>query len=125
MITEFELNESSKDDEVDQFHQLLESMNDTKLVVAYFYAPWCGPCKVLSPMVQSLVETEFQDQSMKVIKINLDDFQDLGQDLRIAKLPAMVLFSNGEEKQRLFGLKTKDELKKKFVKVIDPSQSES
>lgn len=125
MITEFEIDESKSEDEIEQFHAMMDEMRDKKLVVAYFHASWCGPCKALSPMIKSLVENELVDLPVEIVKIDLDEYQDLGKDLRISKLPALVLFSDGEEKQRLFGLKSKEELKKKFLKVLDPSQEDT
>ena len=119
MIEEFKLDPNDSSDEIEQFQLKLETTK-SELLVAYFFATWCGPCKALSPMISKLMEEDLKEKSVSILKIDLDEYADLGKDLRILKLPALILFKNAEEKQRLFGVKSREELKEKFLALLEP-----
>ena len=81
-----------------------------------FYADWCGPCKMMSPVIDKLAE-EF-DGKIKVGKVNVDDNGDLAVRYGIMSIPNMVFFKNGEVADRVVGAIPKPAMKEKFEKNI-------
>ena len=74
----------------DNFEQ--EVLNSDKPVVADFWATWCGPCRMLSPLVEAASEAH---PEIKFVKINVDDCMELAMAYRISAIPALKLFKNG------------------------------
>ena len=81
-----------------------------------FYADWCGPCKIMSPVIDKLAE-EF-DGKIKVGKVNVDENGDLAVRYGIMSIPNMVFFKNGEVADRVVGAIPKPAMKEKFEKNI-------
>ena len=81
-----------------------------------FYADWCGPCKMMSPVIDKLAE-EF-DGKIKVGKVNVDENGDLAVRYGIMSIPNMVFFKNGEVADRVVGAIPKPAMKEKFEKNI-------
>lgn len=84
--------------------------NYTKVILDC-YAPWCGPCKMLSPVFEELSAEESQ---IKFCKINTDENPAVSERFNVMSIPTVLLFENGELKNRETGFKTKEELKKLF-----------
>ncbi len=82
-------------------------------VLVDFWAPWCGPCKMLGPTIESLA-TEYAGR-VKVMKLNVDDNQDLAARFGIRGIPTVMVFKDGKAVSTLVGLRSKDEL----AKVLD------
>lgn len=82
-------------------------ITDGKVVVDC-YAPWCGPCRMLSPIIDEIAE-ELTDYSF--YKLNVDNAEDISRKYGIMSIPALLIIENGELKQKLVGFKTKTELK--------------
>ena len=72
------------------------------------YAPWCGPCKMLSPVIDELAS---ETEGVEFYKINVDDADLVSEKYGIASIPTILYFENGELKNTSVGFKTKDELK--------------
>ena len=72
-----------------------------------FWAPWCGPCKMLSPIVDEIAETA---TDFKVGKVNVDEQMDLAREFSIAAIPTLLVFRNGKVINKSVGLLTKDEV---------------
>ena len=72
------------------------------------YAPWCGPCKMLSPVIDELAS---ETEGVEFYKINMDDADLVSEKYGIASIPTILYFENGELKNTSVGFKTKDELK--------------
>jgi thioredoxin 1 len=79
-----------------------------------FYADWCGPCKMMSPVIDKLAE-EYEGK-IKVGKVNVDENGDLAVKYGIMSIPNMVFFKNGEVADRVVGAIPKPAMKEKFEK---------
>jgi len=84
-----------------------EVLQSDKPVILDFWASWCGPCQMLSPIVDSISE---ENSEIKVAKINVDDQPDLARRFRIMSIPTLVIMKNSEEVNRLIGLVSKQEI---------------
>ena len=82
-----------------------EVINSSVPVLIDFYADWCGPCKILSPIVEE-VSSQYED--VKFVKINIDSNQDIANDYMITSIPTLVYIKNGEEQNRVLGAVDKD-----------------
>ena len=81
-----------------------------------FYADWCGPCKMMSPVIDKLAE-EYEGK-IKVGKVNVDENGDLAVKYGIMSIPNMIFFKNGEVADRVVGAIPKPAMKEKFEKNI-------
>ena len=75
-------------------------------VLLDFWAAWCGPCSMLSPVVEELAE-----EGYAVGKVDVDQNMELAQQFRVVSIPTLILFKNGAEVQRFVGLTSKEDLK--------------
>ncbi len=97
----------------DTFEETVSSAS-TPLVVD-FWAPWCGPCKALGPVLEE-VAGELGDKA-KVCKVNIDDNQELAVSLGIQSIPTLFFYNNGEKKDSHVGLISKGELVSKIESI--------
>lgn len=85
-----------------------EVLNSEKKVLIDFYADWCGPCKMMSPIIDK-VEEKMGD-SIKVGKINVDEEHDLAIKYEIMSIPTIVIIKDGKVEKTLVGLRDKSEI---------------
>ena len=74
-------------------------------VLVDFFADWCGPCKMLAPILEKV-------DNIDILKVNVDAFPDLAANYGIMSIPTLILFENGKEIKKEIGFKTLEEIKK-------------
>ena len=83
-----------------------EVLNSQKTTIVDFYADWCGPCKMMSPIIDEIAK----DENLKVGKVNVDESQGLAQKYDIMSIPTILIFKNGNLVNRFVGLRDKQEI---------------
>lgn len=83
-----------------------------KLVVMDFFATWCGPCKMLTPIFESL-SNEMSDK-VYFAKVDIDRSVEIAEEYKIVSIPTMIIFKNGKEVQRIVGFVPKEQIKSKI-----------
>lgn len=78
-----------------------EVIQSDKLVLVDFWAPWCGPCRAIAPILNELAKE--REESVKIVKINVDEEQVNAAKLGIMTIPTLVLFKDGQAVDRLLG----------------------
>ena len=84
-----------------------EVLNSDKTVLIDFYADWCGPCKMFSPIIESVAE---ENEDIKVVKIDVDNAQDLAIKYQVMSIPTIVVIKNGQEVNRNVGVVSKSQI---------------
>src|SRR3954462_5531260 len=85
-------------------------------VVVDFWAPWCGPCRIVSPVVEEL--SKDYNGSIRFVKLNTDDNEQSAMQFGIQVLPTLVIFKDGREVNRLIGFSPKEQLKRQIDRSL-------
>lgn len=86
-------------------------------VLVDFWAPWCGPCRMITPIIEQLSE-EYGDR-VTFVKMNTDENMDTPSNLGIRGIPTLILYTDGEEAARIVGVTPKPTLKRKIDAVLE------
>tara|TARA_B100000963_G_C22561534_1_gene641605 strand:- start:480 stop:1349 length:870 start_codon:yes stop_codon:yes gene_type:complete len=87
-----------------------------KIMIVDFWAPWCGPCKTLTPILER--QAFKKKQQLEVVKVNIDENQAIASQLRIQSIPAVFAFSDGQPVDGFMGAKSEPEVQKFFEALI-------
>ena len=90
--------------------QEFDNTIESGVVVLDFFATWCGPCKMLSPVIDEL---SGELENVNFVKVDIDQSMDLAQKFKIVSVPTLKVFKNGEEVDTLMGFMPKEVLKSK------------
>ena len=105
----------TKDVNEDNFDSIV--INSDKPVLVDFWAEWCGPCKMLTPTIDSISE-EYNDSSI-VVKVNVDEAPGIATRYGIRSIPSLLFFNNGKVVEQKVGAVSKDELTSILDKLIE------
>ena len=84
-----------------------EVVNSEKKVLLDFWAPWCGPCQMVLPIVEEIAQ---ERSDIKVCKVNVDENPELAKKFRVMSIPTLVVMEGGEILKRSVGAKMKDDI---------------
>ena len=93
-----------------------EIANSDNIVVVDFWAPWCGPCKMLSPVIEELASE--MGANVKFAKVNVDECPIIASTYKISSIPTVMVFNKDSVKETLVGFRPKAELKKVIEKNL-------
>ncbi|MDE6607137.1 MAG: thioredoxin [Lachnospiraceae bacterium] len=85
-------------------------------VLVDFYADWCGPCKMMGPIVKEMADA--YDGKMKIGKLNIDEEMDIAQKYRVMSIPTFIIFKNGQAVETMVGGMPKSELEAKIKQAL-------
>ena len=85
-----------------------EVINSEKTTIVDFYADWCGPCKMMSPVIDKIAEENAEN--IKVGKVNVDENQDLAMKYNVMSIPTILVFKNGNIAKTFVGVTPKQEI---------------
>ena len=86
-----------------------EVLNDDKKVLVDFNAGWCGPCRMIRPILEEIAEN---NDAVKIVSVDMESEEELAREYDISSIPCLVLFENGKETKRNVGLMSKSDIEK-------------
>jgi len=93
-----------------------EVLESEKPVLVDFWAPWCGPCRMVAPIIEEVAGN--MDGKIKFAKLNTDENQKTARDFQIMAIPTLLIFKGGKEIERIIGFKPKDQLEEQLNSLI-------
>ena len=88
-----------------EFNDIIKSK---KVVLVDFFATWCGPCRMLAPILEEV--SEEANGEYEIIKVDVDESYDLAKKFGIMSVPTMIIFQDGVEAEKIIGLRSKDDI---------------
>lgn len=86
-----------------------EIINNNKVVLADFFATWCGPCRMLAPILEEV--SNQANGKYEIIKIDVDESYELAKKFGIMSVPTMIIFQDGQEAEKIIGLRSQEDIK--------------
>ena len=98
----------------DEFEKII---NESKPTIVDFFATWCGPCKMLSPILEKVEEDSKGE--FNIVKIDVDESYDVAKKYGIMSVPTMIIFKEGDEQEKIVGLRQKNQIEDAVRNYID------
>ena len=98
----------------DEFEKII---NESKPTIVDFFATWCGPCKMLSPILEKVEEDSKGE--FNIVKIDVDESYDVAKKYGIMSVPTMIIFKDGDEQEKIVGLRQKNQIEDAVRNYID------
>ncbi len=92
-------------------------ISESKPTIVDFFATWCGPCKMLSPILEKVEEDSKGD--FNIVKVDVDESYDIAKKYGIMSVPTMIIFKDGEEQEKIVGLRQKNQIEEAVRSYID------
>lgn len=102
--------------EVDEKTFQTEVLDSEIPVLVDFWAPWCGPCQMISPMLEAVAEK--MGDSLKIVKLNTDENMNTAQNYEIMAIPSLLVFKKGEVVERIVGVQPQPQLEAKLQQIV-------
>lgn len=93
-----------------------EVLESTVPVLVDFWAPWCGPCRMIAPVIEEIA-SEYEGKA-KVVKLNTDENPSSASEYQITAIPTLLFFKNGRVEKEIVGVVSKEEIKKVLDELI-------
>jgi thioredoxin 1 len=94
-------------------------ISDNELTVVDFWAEWCGPCRMLGPIIDELANEHNDSEGVKVGKVNVDENSELAVKYGVRGIPSVLFIKNGAVVDRFVGIKTKTEIQEKIKSIMN------
>lgn len=98
----------------DEFEKII---NESKPTIVDFFATWCGPCKMLSPILEKVEEDSKGE--FNIVKIDVDESYDVAKKYGIMSVPTMIIFKDGDEQEKIVGLRQKNQIEDAVRNYVD------
>ena len=92
-----------------------EVIENEKAVLVDFWAPWCGPCRVVAPVLEEIAQ---ERPDLTIVKLNVDDNQQTAAQFEVLSIPTMILFKNGQAAKKIIGAYPKRRLEAELEPVL-------
>lgn len=93
-----------------------EVLNSNGVVLVDFWAPWCGPCRMVGPVLEEIAREK--GEKIKVVKVNVDENPGLGSNYNVMSIPTMIIFKNGQLVEKFVGALPKPAIETKLAKWL-------